>query len=124
MSLKKILLPLFVLSNFILYSQEESLNSISDSLSFYTSLAEDDKLDLNYRIKNVKKAIQIANISKQDTSILKTKRLLATLYLNKIASNEMATDSIYKLNHQNLILAKKTLRLIKVRLLHLLGKLN
>jgi signal transduction histidine kinase len=107
MSLKKILLPLFVLSNFILYSQEESLNSISDSLSFYTSLAEDDKLDLNYRIKNVKKAIQIANISKQDTSILKTKRLLATLYLNKIASNEMATDSIYKLNHQNLILAKK-----------------
>ncbi|WP_243398883.1 tetratricopeptide repeat-containing sensor histidine kinase [Hanstruepera neustonica] len=62
---------------------------------------------MDYRIKSVKRAIHFANISKRDTSILKTKRLLATLYLNKISRNEMGVDSLYTLNHQNLKLAKK-----------------
>ncbi|WP_104735419.1 tetratricopeptide repeat-containing sensor histidine kinase [Hanstruepera ponticola] len=107
MFLKKAVFYLLFFIFFTLNAQESNKTSVFDSLEFYQSLAEDQSLDLDYRIKNIKKAIYFANISKQDTTILKTKRLLATLYLNKIARNEMSSDSIYDLNHQNLKLAKK-----------------
>ena len=107
MFLKKLLYFIIFLFVCTLNAQETNTISVSDSLSFYTLLAEDNKIDLNYRIKNVKKAIEFAHISNQDTTILKTKRLLATLYLNKIARNEMGVDSLYILNHENLKIAKK-----------------
>ncbi|WP_191858713.1 tetratricopeptide repeat-containing sensor histidine kinase [Hanstruepera ponticola] len=107
MSFKKVFTIIILLLGTNICAQVMSGSSSRDSLFFYRNLAENKSLNLDERIKNVKKAIRFANESKQDTSILKTKRLLVTLYLNKIARNEMEVDPLYKLNHENLILAKK-----------------
>lgn len=107
MFLKKVVFFLSFILCTALNAQESNTIYAPDSLLFYRSIAEDQSLDLDYRIVNVKKAIHFANISEQDTSLLKTKRLLATLYLNKIGKGEMVPDSIYSLNHQNLKLAEK-----------------
>ena len=107
MFLKKAVFFLFLISYLTLNAQESNPPTITDSLLYYRSIAEDQLQNLDFRIVNVKKAIRFANASREDTIILKTKRLLATLYLNKISKGEMIPDSIYSLNHQNLKLAKK-----------------
>ncbi len=107
MSLKNTLFLISIFLYLSFYAQEHSGNSILDSISYYRSLAENKELSLDDRIKNVKTAIRFANASKQDTSVLKVKRLLATLYLNKIGTGAMEPDSIYKLNLENLKLARK-----------------
>ena len=104
---KKVLFLFSLLLVITLNAQESNTSSVKDSLAYYKSLAENTTLNLDERINYIKSAIVFAQATKQDTSILKTKRLLATLYLNKISRNEIGTDSLYKLNHENLKLAKK-----------------
>ena len=102
MSFKQRFYLLVLFSMSFTFAQEGSDSSISDSLFYYRGLAENNALDLDKRIENVKKAIYFANRIDQDTSILKTKRLLTTLYLRKLE-----VDSVYDLNLENLKLAKK-----------------
>lgn len=102
MTFKKLLFFISSLCIASLSAQEREINDFTDSLNYYRTQAENDKLDLDIRIDNVKKAIVFAKLSKQDTSLLKTKRLLTTLYLQ-----DFAVDSLFTLNHENLKLAKK-----------------
>ncbi|MGY0391596.1 ATP-binding protein [Bizionia sp. KMM 8389] len=73
-----------------------------DSVFFYRSLAETETFDLSERVDHIKKAITFSYKTKIDSTILKSKRNLATLYLR-----QFAVDSLYDLNIENLKLAEK-----------------
>lgn len=73
-----------------------------DSITYYRGLADSRVYTLEERILFIKRAITFSEASKQDSTILKSKRKLATLYLR-----QFAVDSLFTLNHENLKLAKK-----------------
>ncbi|GGG39786.1 tetratricopeptide repeat-containing sensor histidine kinase [Bizionia arctica] len=94
----------FILSLFLslpLKAQNTPSNTLLDSISYYRNLAQID-LDADKRLYYIKYAIKLSEASKQDSTILKSKRILATLYLR-----ERNVDSLFDLNHENLKLATK-----------------
>ncbi|MFD2551159.1 ATP-binding protein [Bizionia sediminis] len=86
------LLPLFGIA------QHKNL----DSVLHYRQLANSETYNLAQREIFIKKAIAFSEKTKQDTTILKSKRQLATLFLK-----QFAVDSLFNVNHENLKLAKK-----------------
>ena len=102
MSFKQLPFLILIFCLTICSAQEKETNNLRDSLYYYRGLAENIELPVDERIKNVKQAILFAKKINQDSSLLKTKRLLTTLYLRKLE-----VDSIYELNLENLKLAEK-----------------
>ncbi|EGV44542.1 two-component sensor histidine kinase [Bizionia argentinensis JUB59] len=95
------LLIAFFICSFV-HAQTSAQNKFLDSVAHYRALAETNSYSLNKRVVFVKKAIKFSEDSQLDSTILKSKRQLATLYLR-----QFAIDSLYGLNHENLKLAKK-----------------
>ncbi|OBX23088.1 MULTISPECIES: ATP-binding protein [Bizionia] len=85
-----------------LCAQQVSKNQLLDSVNHYRVLSTNDSYELDQRVNFIKKAIVFSEKTNQDSTILKSKRKLATLYLR-----QFAVDSLFDLNHQNLKLAKK-----------------
>ncbi|TYB79077.1 tetratricopeptide repeat-containing sensor histidine kinase [Bizionia myxarmorum] len=85
-----------------LTAQNNRQQNYLDSVAYYRALAETKSFELDQRVSYIKKAIVFSEKSKIDSTILKTKRQLATLYLR-----QFAVDSLYDLNLENLKLAKK-----------------
>ncbi|TYA53326.1 tetratricopeptide repeat protein [Formosa maritima] len=84
-----------------LNAQNTSFNRQLDSIYFYRKLADkssNTKEGINY----AKYAIKLSKETKLDSTILNSKRLLATLYIR-----ERNVDSLFNLNHENLKLATK-----------------
>lgn len=96
-----LLLIVFFYSSF-LYAQHVPKNQLLDSVQFYRVLSDTDSYELHERVTFIKKAVKFSEKTNQDSTILKLKRQLATLYLR-----QFAVDSLYDLNHENLKLAKK-----------------
>ncbi|PWI31068.1 two-component sensor histidine kinase [Flavobacteriaceae bacterium LYZ1037] len=84
-----------------LNAQNTSFNRQLDSIYYYRDLAE-KSLNTKDRIQYAKYAIKLSEATNQDSTILKSKRLLSTLYLR-----ERDANSLYSLNHENLKLANK-----------------
>ncbi|MFL0353831.1 ATP-binding protein [Xanthomarina sp. GH4-25] len=98
---KKIIF-IFILFFFLpLNAQNTSFNRQLDSIYYYRDLAE-KSLNTKDRIQYAKYAIKLSEATNQDSTILKSKRLLSTLYLR-----ERDANSLYSLNHENLKLANK-----------------
>ena len=94
----------FILTIFFflpLNAQNTSFNRQLDSIYHYRNLAN-TTLNSEDGIHYAKYAIKLSEATTQDSTILKSKRLLATLYLR-----ERNIDEIFKLNHENLKLANK-----------------
>ncbi len=85
-----------------LYAQQVSENKLLDSVNHYRVLSNTDAYDLDQRVSFIKKAIVFSEKVGRDTTILKSKRQLATLYLR-----QFELDSLYHINHENLKLANK-----------------
>jgi len=95
---------IFILTLFFflpLNAQNTSFNRQLDSIYYYRNLAK-KALPTQERISYAKYAITLSESTHQDSTILKSKRLLATIFLR-----ERNVDSLFKLNHENLKLAKK-----------------
>ncbi|MCX7550963.1 tetratricopeptide repeat-containing sensor histidine kinase [Xanthomarina sp. F2636L] len=84
-----------------LNAQNEAFNRQLDSIYYYRDLAK-KALEAGERIHFAKYAIELSEATQQDTTILKSKRLLATLYIR-----ERDFSSTFQINHENLKLAKK-----------------
>jgi signal transduction histidine kinase len=84
-----------------LKAQNTLFNRQLDSIYYYRNLADKSSSSEN-RIAYAKYAIKLSVATKQDSTILKSKRLLATLYLR-----DRNVDSIFSLNHEILKLANK-----------------
>jgi signal transduction histidine kinase len=84
-----------------LNAQNTLFNRQLDSIYYYRNLAE-KALNAKERFYYVNHAIKLSEATHQDSTILKSKRLLATLYLR-----ERNVDALYNLNHENLKLANK-----------------
>ncbi|PWK18999.1 tetratricopeptide repeat-containing sensor histidine kinase [Xanthomarina spongicola] len=95
---------IFILTLFFflpLNAQNTAFNRQLDSIYYYRDLAE-KSLNTKDRIQYAKYAIKLSEATKQDSTILKSKRLLSTLYLR-----ERDVNSLFDLNHENLKLANK-----------------
>jgi signal transduction histidine kinase len=84
-----------------LNAQNKALNRQLDSIYYYRNLG-DKASNIVEGIQFVKYAIKLSEATNQDSTILKSKRLLATLYLR-----ERNDEAVFNLNHENLKLANK-----------------
>ncbi|WP_338732694.1 ATP-binding protein [Mangrovimonas cancribranchiae] len=97
---KKILILFLFLGPELVMAQSSS--SLLDSVRFYRGEAQKGSYSLNEQIKHVQKAIAFSRQYNKDSTLLKSRRLLATLYLQK-----RDVDTLLKINRDNLALANK-----------------
>lgn len=98
---KKIIFIFILFLNLPLNAQKASFNRQLDSIYYYRNLA-DKALNVEEGIQFVKYAIKLSEATNQDSTILKSKRLLATLY-----SRNRDVNELIKINYENFKLAKK-----------------
>ncbi|MCX7546971.1 tetratricopeptide repeat protein [Xanthomarina sp. F1114] len=98
---QKIIIILVLFFLLPLNAQNTSFNRQLDSIYFYRNLAK-EAVGFDKKIEYAQYAIKLSEATHQDSTILKSKRLLATLYLRKLDVN-----SLFNINHENLKLATK-----------------
>ena len=87
--------------NLPLKAQTSTFNRQLDSIHYYRNLAI-KSVDIKKRIQYVKYAISLSEASGEDSTLLKSKRLLSTIYIQ-----DLDVDALFRLNNENLKLAKK-----------------
>ncbi|MBU2939079.1 tetratricopeptide repeat protein [Lacinutrix sp. C3R15] len=94
------LLPLVILC--LISSSLFAQNKALDSILTLRSLANDNNTQLAQRFEYARKAIKMSTKLSQDSTLLASKRVLSYLFLI-----QGDYDSVFKINHENVKLAKK-----------------
>ena len=92
---------IFTFSGLHLFAQEITKSPQYDSIVKYRSLAEDSETKLELRYKYAKKAVDISEKMKVDSVILRSNRVLSTVYLF-----QGKLDDFSKINYKNLKLSR------------------
>ena len=98
----KLIFSLILISTFINVASAQQNNKLLDSIYILRELSNNSSFSKEDRIDYIKKAISLSKKTKQDTTVLKSKRQLAYTYL---LTGEY--DSFKKLSLENLETAKE-----------------